>query len=206
MIALVFILNYAISWFNAWGCGKTWNETKHVGGFAHFMNWMGAVMAASGFTWCYLVLVIFFGSSIPMEHDDGTVAPYFTPEHVRMIADLGYLVIIVPILGSGLAITIHSWAVFWRRKNITNGAVAGWNSFAQVYNTASALQHVPGKFKSVSSFFSGDDNKGQTLVLVAVVACAFAGILQTWWIITSTAKSTAQDRFRKHTWDEELAR
>ena len=25
------------------------------------MNWMGAIMSASGFTWCYLVVVVLFG-------------------------------------------------------------------------------------------------------------------------------------------------
>jgi hypothetical protein len=57
--------------------------------------------------------------------------------------------VLFPILGSGLAITVHSWGVFWRQRNFTNGAVAGWNSFAQVYNVVSAFENVPGAARGV---------------------------------------------------------
>lgn len=55
MVVLIWFLNVVLSAVNAWGCGKSWTETKHAGGLAHFMNWMGAVMSASGFTWCYTI-------------------------------------------------------------------------------------------------------------------------------------------------------
>lgn len=197
MIVLLWILNFVISWFNAWGCGKTWNETKHVGGWPHFLNWMGAVMAASGFTWCYMVILGVAGATIPFEQDNGTVAPLLSPDSLAAFASLGYLVIIGPILGSGLAITVHSWGVFWRRKSLGNGAVAGYNTFAQIYNMYGAVQHVPSAFKEVSEFFGKDseDGKGKgKIVLILVALAVLGGILTTWAIIRRTARSTAATR------------
>lgn len=201
IILLLWIVNFAISGFNAWACGKAWNETKHVGGVAHFMNWMGAIMSAMGFTWCYLLVLGFGGAYIPIiEQDDGSMAPLLDPPMLEAFMQLGYLVIIGPILGSGLAITIQSWAYFWRRRSLGSGAVAGWNTFAQVYNTASALQHVPGAARGVSSFFKGsssDDNKG-LIVIVLVAIAVFGGCLTTYWILTKTAKATASARYLKY--------
>lgn len=153
-------------------------------------------MSASGFTWCYLIILGAFGGSIPFEHEDGTVAPLLTPDAIQAFADLGYLVIIFPILGSGIAITVHSWGVFWRKRNFTNGAVAGWNSFAQVYNVVSALEHVPKAFGGVSDYFGSKDSKGsgKAAVLVLVSLAVIGGVLTTWWIIKSTMRSTAYNR------------
>jgi len=195
IIALLWILNFVISWFNAWGCGKTWNESKHVGGWPHFLNWMGAIMSASGFTWCYLIIIAAVGSVVQVG-GDGNTPPHalLSPDMFEAFCNLGYLVIVFPILGSGLAITVHSWGVFWRRKTLGNGAVAGYNTFAQVYNMVSAFQHVPGAAKGVGKFFDGKDTKKETLVLLLVVLAVAGGILTTWAIIRSVAKSTAFNR------------
>ena len=137
MIALIvgiWLLNFAISWFNAWACGKSWNETKHVGGVIHFMNWMGAIMSAMGFTWCYMLFMAWLGATVPfVEQDDGTYATLLTPDMLEAYINLGYLVVIGPILGSGLAITCQSWYQFAKRRTLGNAGVAGWNTFAQIY-------------------------------------------------------------------------
>jgi hypothetical protein len=196
VIFFVWILNFVISWVNAWGAGKTWNETKFAGGVPHFMNWCAAIMSAAGFTWCYLVVLGLGGAYIPFEQDDGTMAPLLTPEQLSVFFDLGYLVIIFPILGTGLAITIHSWGHFWRRRTFGSGAVAGYNTFAQVYNIVGALRHVPKAGSNVFSFFFGGkgDDKGKGIVLLLVVLAVAGGVLTTWAILTRTAKATARSR------------
>lgn len=198
MIFLIWVLNFAISWLNAWGCGKSWNETKHVGGVAHFMNWMGAIMSACGFTWCYLLIAGFGGAAIPIEQDDGTMAPLLTQDALKAFMELGYLVIIGPILGSGLALTIHSWAAYWRSRSLGDGVVAGWNSFAQVYNTVSALEHVPDAASGVASFFKGEKKDGKVLVVALVICAALGGILTTYAIVRTTARNTARERALKY--------
>lgn len=195
MIFLVWILNFGISWLNAWGCGKTWNETKANGGMPHFMNWMGAIMSASGFTWCYMVVAALLGTVIPIKGDDGQYHALLTPEMLKAFCDLGYLAIILPILGSGLAITIHSWGVFWRRRNFSSGATAGWNTFAQVYNFYGAARHIPEAGLGVKDFFGGkDSDKSKLIVILLVVGSIIGGILTTRAIIRSVAKNTAFNR------------
>lgn len=100
-----------------------------------------------------------------------------------------------PILGTGLALTVHSWGVLWRRRNFANAATAGWNTFAQVYNTMGALQHVPQASRRLGNFFGGDSkDKGKLVVLFLVALAAIGGILTTRAIILSTARATAFNR------------
>src|SRR5271167_2082649 len=37
---------------------------------------------------------------------------------IEGIFSLGYLIIVLPLLGSGLGITASSWGQFWRQKNL----------------------------------------------------------------------------------------
>lgn len=195
MFALLWLLNFIISIFNAVMCGKTWNETRFAGGMPHFMNWMGAVMSASGFTWCYLVVLVFFGGTYPIEADDGTMSTLLTMEQVQAVADLGYILVVFPILGSGIAITVHAWGVAYRRRTLLDGGIAAWDTFAMVYNVSSALKNVPAAGMRLDSFFKGkSDDKGKLIVVLLVVACALAGVLSTYLIIRHVSKVTGQAR------------
>lgn len=201
MIAIVWLLNFAISWFNAWACGRVWNETKYIGGFPHFMNWMGAVMSASGFTWCYLVIAVYFGQWYPVEQDDGTTAALLTQAQVQATADLGYLLVLGPILGSGIMITMQAWVAAWKRRTAANMGIAAWDTFAMIYNVSSAFTHVPKATGRLGDFFGGDD-KGKGAVVLIVIAVALAGILTTYTILTKTAEAA----MRKAKWEYELAK
>jgi hypothetical protein len=196
MIVVIFVLNFAISWFNAWGCGKTWVETRANGGLPHFLNWCGAIMSASGFTWCYLVLASLVGGTIPFEHtvNGATVhAPYLSAQQMQAFADLGYLVVILPILGSGLAITLHSWGVMWRTRTFGSTATSAWNTFAMGENIYSAVSAVPNATRGLNSFFS-DDDEGGSIILLLVAVCVLGGVLTTRAILRSTMRSTAFSR------------
>lgn len=195
MIVLFWVLNFIISWANAWGCGKSWNETKHVGGMAHFMNWCGAIMSACGFSWCYGVIAGAVASQVPVHDKAGHVHMLLGPDALMAFADLGYLVLIFPILGTGLAITLGSWSYFWRNRSFGSGATAGWNSFAQVYNMVHALHDVPTAFEGVGKLFKSDNKDSKGVVAALVLACACLGILTTYWILTATARSTARERY-----------
>lgn len=196
MIAVLFLwlLNFVISCINAMGCGVTWNETKYVGGTAHFMNWMGAIMSASGFTWCYTILLAFAGTQINIEAADHTMQPLLTDQWVQGLLEIGYLVVIFPIIGSGIAITINSWAAFWRRRTFGNGAVAGWNTFADVYNITHAVSEVPSAFSHLGSLFEGKGDKRGVLVIVLAAVALFGGILTTYTIVTLTADGVRKNR------------
>lgn len=197
MILVFFVINLLISIFNAWGVGRTWDSTKAKGGGAHFMNWMGAIMSASGFTWCYMVVLGFVASQIPWTTGEGAeamTAPLLDPASLQAFYDLGYLAIIFPILGSGLAITVSSWRAFARSRSVGGGLVAGWNTFAQVHNTVRAVQAIPGVFERLGGFFggksssSGGDGKNKLVILLVAVA-VLGGVLTTYGIVQATRRS-----------------
>ena len=194
MIWLFYILNLAISAFNAWSVGKSWVEAKAAGGMARLMSWSGAIMSACGFTWCYMVLVAQVGVRIP--------GHYHLPEPwANGIMQLGYLVIILPIIGSGMAITVQSWMVFWRQRTFANGATMAWNTFAGVSNIYSAMRGIPEALSGLGQLFRGgsraekDEGGNRNLVFLvvvgAVILCLAGGILTTTVIVRSVARTHA---------------
>lgn len=195
---LFVILNFAISWFNAWSVGRAWNETKRIGGFARFMSWCVAIQSASGFTWCFVVIGIAINQVfpekyiLPHRYQDATMA-------------LGYLTVIIPIIFTGTAMTIQSWVYFWRERSFKNGAIAGWNTFADIYNVYHAIRDIPECFSMIENVFSSDkddedrDLRGiLLLIVIAIVVLAISGgILLTSVIIRRTARGAAQEHTKR---------
>ena len=183
-MAIFFILiglNVAISLWNAYATGKCWVEARHAGGWPRFMAWMGATMAASGLSWCILIFLVLLCNSL------GKLNTYWT----NVALDLGYVLLVPGILFSGLMITIDSWARAYRTRRIVDMGIAGYNSFAQVYNTFNAIQGFGPAFSSVfKAFFGGKDKKdGATLVILLAILSLAAGILITAAIIHHVAGS-----------------
>lgn len=185
MIALLVLLNLVISSLNAWSTGRSWFEAKTVGGLARFMAWMGAIMSACGFTWCYAVVVVTIMGPSGFHK--------LKPEQVKIVFELAYLAILLPIIGSGLAITIQSWAYAWKTRRLGDIAVGGWNGFAQIYNITTAVREVPGIFEHLGKFFSSEDDEDSKgwLVALAILIC-IAGIMTTYSIVQVVA--AAQER------------
>ena len=155
------------------------------------MNWMGAIMAACGFTWCILIPLTF---GVKM-------MGYLTPEQALAVLELGYVIIIPAVIGTGLVITIDSWVQFYKRPGLINGGVAAYNTFAQIRNTMNAIEILPGAVGHLGKVLggdskrggSGDDGKGKAaLLIVFLVAIALiSGILLTRWIILGMARRSS---------------
>lgn len=203
---LIWLVNFGISWLNAFSVGNVWDASKAKGGLALFMSWMGAILAASGFTWCMMLPLGFLGSRIPMQIfadvDKGEVLPgmLFDPTTLEAFYELGYMVIIFPILGSGLSLTVMAWRSLALRRakgeaGVQDYAIAGWNTFAQVQNTYSAVRLIPGVLDNLEGFFSASSKgsskskKGSEIVMIAVLAgvvvAVIGGVLITYSIIQS---------------------
>jgi hypothetical protein len=184
-------LNFGISWWNAHVVGKSWAASKYYGGWPRFVTWCGAVMAASGFTWCFTVVLAMIAGS----------GGWLEIQYVRGVMELGYTIVIIPILGSGLGVWIHSLTEAWRRKDFPSMAVAGWNTFAQIHNTYEAVKTLPKVLSNLGELFSsgggGDKDKAKALMMVvALVVLALAGgILLTVYIVRSAAKEEASNVF-----------
>jgi hypothetical protein len=187
LVVLVWVLNLGISTWNAYAVGRSWVETKHHGGWPRFMAWMGAVMAASGFSWCYLLLLAFIAYW----------ADWLSEPQVEAMINLGYILLIPGILFSGMVITLDSWARAYRERTLASFGTAAYNTYAQIHNTFNAVSDLGAAFRSVTGFFGrsgrsrGDDDESGAvyLVLLLVLLALFGGILTTAAIIHRVAAS-----------------
>jgi hypothetical protein len=184
-LALVWVLNFGISVWNAYAVGKVWVEARHEGGWHRFMCWMGAVMSACGFTWCYLTFLALTALHFQWLGED----------QVRAFLDLGYILLIPFILFSGYAITLDSWGQAYRRGGFLNYGAAAWNTYASIHNTYSAWRNLDGAFASLGDFFKrrrssnngGDGPNAVILVILLVALALLAGVITTAVIIRRVA-------------------
>jgi hypothetical protein len=116
------------------------------------------------------------------------------PEYVQGALELGYVALILPILGSGICITVQSIITAWRERSITSVGIAAWNTYAQVHNTVSAVRTLPGALSHLGDLFSKseeDSVKGKALLfmILLVIAAIAGGILTTTAIVRRTARA-----------------
>src|SRR6516164_5930950 len=163
LFALVWVLNFGISIWNAYAVGKVWVDAAHAGGWRRIMCWAGAVMSACGFTWCYLSFLALFA------HHFG----WLDDEQVQAALNLGYVLLLPFILFAGYAITLDSWAQAFRRGGFLRYGAAAWNTYASIHNTYSAWRNLGGAFASLGNFFGGRergrDRDGGGGVIVVVL-------------------------------------
>lgn len=185
LFALVWVLNFGISVWNAYAVGKVWVEAKLEGGWHRFMCWMGAIMSACGFTWCYLSFL-------------ALSAHYFqwiTEKETMIALDLGYVLLLPFMLFAGYAITLDSWAQAFRRGGFLNYGTAAWNTYASIHNTFSAWRNLSGAFTGLRDFFGGnrsrsDDDDGPSPIIVVILLVGLAllgGVMTTAVIIRRVA-------------------
>jgi hypothetical protein len=191
IIVLLLVLNFAISAWNAYAVGRAWVETRVAGGWPRFMAWMGAIMSASGFSWCYLFLLVLGGHAMG----------WFDDQVTSVALSLGYLVLIPGMLLSGLMIMLDSWRRAFRNGGILNYGVAAYNTYAQIHNTMSAINSIGPALRNVTDFFGGRDRDSRSsgdddarglmilLVIIIVVVALLAGVMTTAIIIRLTAGS-----------------
>jgi hypothetical protein len=184
MVVLMWVLNLGISIWNSYAVGRAWVEARHAGGWPRFMAWMGAIMAASGFTWCYLLLLALAAYWLQ----------FLTVGQVEVMISLGYIVLVPGILFSGLMITVDSWARAYRQRTLASFGTAAYNTFAQVYNTYNAVNGMGVAFRRVAGFFGGSrsrdrDGGAALLVVLLVLLALFGGVLTAAAIIHRVAGS-----------------
>lgn len=199
IIAFLWVLNVAISAWNSYAVGRAWPHTKQLGGWMHWMAWMGYVQAIAGFSYCFLIPLVLLAYS---QHWLG-----FGVREVSMSLKLGYLIIAPAIVVSGLFIWIDSLIHAWREKTLTSFATAGWNTYAQLTNMYDLAVNAKPFALEVFGYFTegfsdGDDEdrdsaKGRLVLLVLglVVLSLVLGWLAAAAISGAAARSEAR-RFR----------
>lgn len=170
----IILLNLVISWWNAKACGSHWSESKAIGGFVRVLMWCGVIQSAIGFSMALIFVEVIVAGSLG----------YLSPKAVDATLSLWYLAVILPAIGTGLVITVHSWAIAWRTRSWGDMGVAAWNTFASgsnIYNAANG--GVSTALDKVGDLFKGNDNKQAQLVIALVLLSLVGGVLITMWLV-----------------------
>lgn len=185
LLVFVLLLNILISVWNCYAVGSAWKDVMTLGGtFDKVLMWSGVIQSGVGFSMPILLILSHLSASYLTLGED----PYITPEEgiqlLNWIYSLWYVLIIFPILGSGLAIWAHSLRVAYQRRDFSSIAVAGWNSFAQISNTLSAINNIGGALSEVGSLYKsllstkGDfKNKVAILAILIVITSIVLGFI-----------------------------
>lgn len=196
LVILITVMNIAISWLNASVCGRSWEESRACGGIVRLLVWCTAIQSAIGFSSALIPPLLY------LAHEN--LPGYFTDVYFQGAIGLWYMTIVFPTIGAGLAITVESWVAVYRDASLLRLGNAAWNTFAQIHNTARAVESMGGAFSAVSDAFnsafnlssdSKDDGAvsvaivGLMIMLVVVSLALFGGILMTAAIIRYYAGS-----------------
>ena len=171
----ILVLNVLISIWNCYAVGTAWKDTMAFGGwFNKTLLWSGVVQSGVGFSMPILIALGLITVSVLTGGAEPALTPEEGAEMMQAIFSLWYVAVIFPILGSGLAIWAHSLREAYRRRDFASIATAGWNSFAQIHNTVSAVNNLGGALGSVGDFFGKalggkGDGKGKAAILVVVL-------------------------------------
>jgi hypothetical protein len=121
--------------------------------------------------------------------------PELGAEAIKFAFSLWYVMVIIPALGSGLVITLHSWIELFRTRSWVDLAATSWNTYAMVHNVSSAAESLGPAFDTVGEWLSyvftfrgGDSSDGAKgalarLMLMIVVLALIGGALLTAVII-----------------------
>lgn len=190
MIVFLLLWNFLISIANCWFVGKTWAESKAAGGWTRLVLYSAAVMGACGFIWCNLLVLGYAASThvgiLPHKYQ-------LTDPYLELLFDMGYVLIIFPVLGSGLAIWADSLKQAYKNRDMLSIGVAGYNTFAMAHNTYEAAKFLPTVFEKIGDSLKDSDNKASLLVVYTVLALSVGGGLGlAYFIIHTTAVHEAQ--------------
>ncbi len=175
----IWLLNFVISAFNAIGVGRTYKQNPQ--GWMKLVLWSVIIMSVCGFTWCYLIVIALGAGALG----------YLEPMYVKGALEIGYMLIIFPVIGAGLVMWVQSVETAYRQRTAVSILVAGWNTFAMALNIWSAFRTLPSMFKDVTGLFKGGGNskeKGFLLMIVAVILVILGGIITTYCLIKWSEK------------------
>lgn len=146
-LLLVLALNTVVGIVDMFSAGHAWVDAKHEGGFLRFLAWCVYIMSGLAFSSVLLVAEIYILILTGKVSD----------EFLTSIMYAWYLLVIVPVLGTGLVITLVSVQQAFRSRRLGDILVAGYNTYAMVHNTLSAVNTVPKAFGSLFKNLKGKD-------------------------------------------------
>lgn len=146
LFLIILALNIAISFWNARVCGLIWEDAKREGGWTIVLAWSGLIQSAIGFS-----MIFIFGEAM-------IAAGMGYPKVAKAMASLWYIAIIVPLIGTGLIITVHSVIVAWKERDFSSIATAAWNVGATAHNLYEAPGALPAAWDAITSVTSASSD------------------------------------------------
>jgi hypothetical protein len=171
----ILILNVLISVWNCYAVGSAWKDTMAMGGFFNkLVLWSAVIQSGVGFSMPIFLSLLFGAVWFLATGENPSMSPQEVTEVVQAATSLWYVAVIFPILGSGFAIWAHSIREAYLRRDFSSIATAGWNSFAQIHNTVSAVNNLGGALGNIGEFFGAalggrGDGKGKAAILVILI-------------------------------------
>lgn len=172
-------LNFFISWRNAKTVGAYWSESKHVGGLFRAEVVCGYIQAIAGFTMVYSYILLLIA---PFVMQAANASPELIADFEALAGNLVYLLVAIPIVGSGFLIWFRSLRNAWEQHSLRTITVAGYNSFAQIHNTISLARNAPSAFKGIGSILGGkkrsrSKNDSQLILILLVAIVVIVAVL-----------------------------
>lgn len=178
----ILVLNVLISIWNCYAVGTAWKDTMAIGGwFNKLVLWSAVIQSGVGFSMPILFMLSYGSVAFLTSGAEPMLSPEMGAQFLREIFSLWYVAVILPILGSGLAIWAHSLRVAYQRRDFASIAVAGWNTYAQIHNTISAVNHLGGALGNVGELFGkalggrGDGKAKLAILVVLLVVISLIG-------------------------------
>ena len=198
-LILVLVLNLVISIWNCNIAGSAWKDTMAFGSFMDKLVLKCAIVQSSiGFSLPILMILLYIGKIFLTFGD----SPHITPQEAEIIVNKAfsfwYILVVLPLLGTGTIIWIYSLKEAWQKKDFFSISLAGWNTYAQIHNSISIINDIGGHFSSFSNFFSdafdSKDSSGKEKLILLVVIIVFlsliSGILIACYLTKYFAKKT----------------
>ena len=155
---LIFIINPLISFANAYIVGKEWKNIQYGSIWDKTLAVSGLIQSIAGFSMPTLGILLFIGY----------ITKYLSMNQINIGIDLLWVSIIVPVVGSGIIITIQSIKDAIKEKSFGSGAVAFWNLGATIENIINMVSNFGSVISDISSR-SDDEDDSSKLVIVFIV-------------------------------------
>lgn len=155
---LVFIVNPLIAYFNAYTVGKYWNDIQYSSFWQKTISVSALVQSVIGFSMPILGILLFIGY----------ITKTLTMNQIDLSIDLLWLSIIIPIVGSGILITIESIKEAIRSRSFTNGALAIWNLGSTIENIFNMVSNFGSVIKDFEKRSDKEDDSSNLIVVLLV--------------------------------------
>ena len=168
-IFLVFLINPVIAYFNAKNVGECWTEVAQSSLWEKSILISALVQSVIGFSMPSLGILLIVGY----------FTKFLTLNEIYLGIDLFWISAIIPLVGSGLIITIQSVKNAIKEKSLSSGLVAAWNVGATVENFIDLFYNFGSVLKDIGKRSDDENDVGVMMIVILVVCALFSGFLFT---------------------------